>query len=546
MAISTENLLNAAVMQGLLDAHALEKLRFEAKKMRSDLLEDVLAFCRFPLSVLYRALATQYQMDFIYPLSFPVALDSLKKLPRALVRRRQVLPLVLNGEVVLATADPEDRATLDNVKRLLNIPVRIALSEPAALEMAIDRAFPEEYSANQDGDSVALLDDILKAAYLRHASDVHILPDESGMRVRLRADGVMQDYISPMAIGVAQTSIVSRIKVLARLDISEQREAQDGGFSYHLTAPIDQDYNIRVATAPVRLGERITMRLLAGAQKKITLHEIGMSDHDLSMFRKVIRKPYGIVLLTGPTGSGKSTTLYAALQEINTPEVNIMTVENPIEYVMEGVSQIQTSVKISFAEALRSFLRHDPDVLMVGEIRDEETADIALKAAMTGHLVFSTLHTNTSCGAVVRLVDIGCEPFLIGATLSAVIGQRLVRRLCPRCCQSRTTSMEERALLDSDDAEIFDAVGCASCQGTGYRGRVGLFETLWMDEVLLKLVSRGCTEEALEALAISRNRFVSMWEDGARKVLSGQTTLEELQLVAVKREVSLSPSELKG
>ncbi len=546
MALSTEHLLNAGVMQGLLEADALEKLRLNARRTRSDLLEDVLAHCRFPLSVLYRAVAAQHGMDFIYPLSFPVPADALKKLPRALVRKRQVLPLILNGEVLVATADPEDRATLDNVQRLLGARVRIALAEPATLEMAIDRALPEDYIAIQDGDAVALLDDVLKAAYLLHASDVHILPDEAGMRLRLRVDGVLQDYISPMAVGVAQASLVSRIKVLARLDISEQREAQDGGFSYHLAAPIDQDYNIRVATAPVRLGERITMRLLAGAQKKITLHEIGMSEMDLTMFRQVIRKPYGIILLTGPTGSGKSTTLYAALQEINTPDVNIMTVENPIEYVMEGVSQIQTGVKITFAEALRSFLRHDPDVLMVGEIRDEETADVALKAAMTGHLVFSTLHTNTTCGAVVRLVDIGCEPFLIGATLSAVIGQRLVRRLCPRCCKPREANAEELALLGCEHASVFDAVGCASCQGSGYRGRMGVFETLWLDDELLKLVSRGCTEEALESLAVRRKRMVSMWEDGARKVLSGLTTLEELQLVAMKREASLSTPELLG
>jgi len=347
----------------------------------------------------------------------------------------------------------------------------------------------------------------------------------------------LQDYnVNTDGNETVANGLISRIKVLSNLDIAEQREPQDGGMSYYLPAPIDSEFNIRVATAPTRLGERVTMRILGQEAHNLTLEKLGMSAEDLVMFRKSIRKPFGMILLTGPTGSGKSTTLFAALQEINAPDLNIMTVENPIEYVMEGVSQIQTGPKISFAGALRSLLRHDPDVLMVGEIRDEETADVALKAAMTGHLVFSTLHTNTAAGTVARLIDISCEPFLIGSTMNAVIAQRLVRRLCPHCRVEKAATAEERELLDvkTSVATIYEPKGCAYCQGSGYRGRLGLFETLWFDEELSKLVARGADEEELESRAGTRLR--SMWNDGAAKVLAGATTLSELQTVAVKRE----------
>jgi type IV pilus assembly protein PilB len=240
-----------------------------------------------------------------------------------------------------------------------------------------------------------------------------------------------------------------------------------------------------------------------------------------------------MILLTGPTGSGKSTTLFAALQEINHPDINIMTVENPIEYVMEGISQLQTGPKVSFADALRSFLRHDPDVLMVGEIRDHETADVSVKAAMTGHLVFSTLHTNNAVSAVTRLVDIGCEPFLIGSTMTAVIAQRLVRKLCPHCRRQRPATeaeLDEMAL--SGEVQLHDAVGCAICQGAGFSGRLGLFETLWFNEQLSRLVVQRVDEETLEKQAGNNLKF--MWQDGVEKVLLGLTTLDEVRNVATR------------
>jgi type IV pilus assembly protein PilB len=540
MALTEDHLINAAVQRGLIEVEVLNRLRGEARKLRSGLVAMVTAHYRFPVSALYRAYAEARGMDYIdlaaYGYTFP--LELLKKIPHSLISRKQVLPVSnASGIQMLALSDPDDRSTVDAVQRAVGRHLPIVLVDPQALRISIEKALAVNDApvAKLETDLVQMLDDILREAYLNRASDVHMVVEVNGLRVRLRVDGRLRDY--PVeADAMVAAGLVSRVKVLANLDISEQREPQDGGFSYKLAPPIDREFNIRVATAPTRLGERVTMRLLGQESQGLTLTDLGMLADDLMQFRQAIRKPFGMILLTGPTGSGKSTTLFAALQEINHPEINIMTVENPIEYVMDGVSQIQTGAKISFADALRSLLRHDPDVLMVGEIRDAETADVALKAAMTGHLVFSTLHTNTAVGTVARLIDIGCEPFLIGSTMNAVIAQRLVRRLCPHCKVARSANAEERDLLDVKEKEaiIYSPKGCAYCQGSGYRGRLGLFETLWFDEQLSKLVARGCTEDDIVSAAGSRLR--SMWDDGKVKVLAGATTIDELQTVAIKRD----------
>ena len=538
MPITIEQLLDAAVSRNLVEMEVLVRLRADARRLRADLMELVTAHHRIPASALYQAYAEARGLPFTDPVLATPPEHLLKKLPHSLMQRKLVLPLEeIDNTVLLAVACADDRATLDSVQRMLGRQIKIALAEPGALLVSINRALLQFGAprAMADVDVVAQLDEIFREAFLRRASDIHLMPEESGLRVRLRVDGRLQDYL-PRSEGGEVAALVSRVKVLSNLDIAEQREAQDGGFSYRLPPPIDREFNVRVATAPTRLGERVTMRLLGGQESTaITLPDLGMAEEDLRLFRQAIRKPFGMILLTGPTGSGKSTTLFAALQEIANPEINIMTVENPIEYFMEGVSQVQTGHKITFAEALRSFLRHDPDVLMVGEIRDEETADVALKAAMTGHLVFSTLHTNTACGTVVRLADIGCEAYLIGSTMNAVIAQRLVRRLCHHCRLARVPTAEEQEKLKiASSVVLYDPKGCAACQGKGYRGRLGLYETLWFDSDLSRFVSRGCDEEALESYAGSRLRY--MWQDGRDKVLRGMTTFDELCEVAVFKE----------
>lgn len=544
MPLAAEQLIDAAVRQRLIDADTLAELRVEARRERVDLLATIGAHFRLPLSAFYQAAAELRELPFVNPIGLTPPSALLKRVPQALARRKLIMPLEESEEgVLVATADPDDRQTLDSLQRLLGQPIRLAVAEPEALNVAISRNLATHTPAAAlapanvtDTDLVELLNAIVKEAFLRRASDIHMMQEEHGLRVRLRVDGKLQDYHTDADASVAN-GLISRIKVLSNMDIAEQREPQDGGMSFYLAPPIDTEFNVRVATAPTRLGERITMRLLGQEAETLTLTKIGMSDADMVEFRKAIRKPFGMILLTGPTGSGKSTTLFAALQEIKSPELNIMTVEDPIEYVMDGISQIQTGHKISFAGALRSLLRHDPDVLMVGEIRDEETADVALKAAMTGHLVFSTLHTNTAAASITRLADIGSEPYLIGATMNAVIAQRLVRRLCPHCRRRKTATAEERDLLDQGDKEtiIYEPVGCAACQGRGYRGRMGLFETLWFDENLSKLVSKGGSEEELETQALASGRLKPMWRDGTLKVLAGETSMAELQNVAVKR-----------
>lgn len=545
MALSHGELVEAAVDSGLIDAETVARLRAEVRGRREPLLEAITRHGRFPLAALYRALADARGLPFV-DLGVVIPSETLLKLvPAAVLRKRLVLPVVQEDDaVLLATADPDDRQTVTIFERLFGQPIRFALADPQTLESAIERALgvgtandtaPAGLSpAAAAMDAVALLDRILKEAYLRRASDVHLEPEAHGMRVRFRMDGRLQMFLSGLEPAVG-ASLLSRVKVLADLNIAEQRAPQDGRFSYQPSGMEGKECDIRVATMPTRWGERATLRLLGMETAELTLEMLGLSPQDLERFRTVIRRPYGIVLLTGPTGSGKTTTLYAAIREINQPHLNVMTIEDPVEYLIPGVSQVHVgwTDKVTFASALRSMLRHDPDVLMVGEIRDRETADMALRAAMTGHLMFSTLHTNTACGALTRLLDLGCEPYLIGSTLSAVIAQRLVRRLCPRCKRGRPATPAEAEVLGATDqeVEVSDPVGCAHCLGTGFRGRVGLFEPLWIDLRLAKLISRGATQTDIEAHVASS--LTTLRADGCAKVRAGITTLDEVLAVTI-------------
>jgi len=537
MAVRDEQLITASIETGLIEQSVVDQLRLSARRERVPLLSKILAHFRLPLSALHRALADEHGFRFITMSSSQLNTALTKKLPSSLINRKQMIVVTEGDESLLVVSDPSDRVSIDAALRLLGDTIPVVMTDPEHLRLTVKKVLANtavaqaSTTSSSDTDLIALLDQILRDAYLNRASDVHLMIEEEGIRVRFRVDGRLSDYPleTDPAIGAG---LISRVKVLSGLDISEQRMPQDGGFSYQLTAPMNMEFNIRVATAPTRLGERITMRLLGSESNTLTLTDLGFLESDLVEFKQAIRKPYGMILLTGPTGSGKSTTLCAALQEINRSDINIMTVENPIEYVIDGVSQIQTGPKINFADALRSLLRHDPDVLMVGEIRDSETADVAVKAAMTGHLVFSTLHTNNAVSAVTRLIDIGCEPFLIGSTMTAVIAQRLVRRLCRQCAKARPASEDELMMLGTDEqVDIFEPVGCPVCQGQGFRGRLGLFETLWFNEKLARMIAKGADEETLEASAGKSLKF--MWEDGCEKVLRGLTTLDEVRDVAV-------------
>ncbi len=378
-----------------------------------------------------------------------------------------------------------------------------------------------------DSPAVRLVNTVLIKASSVSASDIHFEPYEDETIVRIRMDGVLHDYTKiPNSL---YHEVVSRIKVMAKLNVAEKRVPQDGKIRVRIGS---KDYDIRVSTVPTLHGERVVLRLLEKTGSLLTLNELGLSKEDVEKVKRLAQRPYGIVLVTGPTGAGKSTTLYAMLLHVKNPKKNIITIEDPVEYQVKGISQIQVNPKVglTFAAGLRSILRQDPDIIMVGEIRDPETAEVAVQAALTGHLVLSTLHTNDAPSAITRLKDMGIEPFLIASSLEGVIAQRLVRKVCEHCKEPYEPTKEELRELGLPESERFvfyRGKGCEHCLGTGYRGRTGIFEVLELDEELKKLINQ--TQDANEIRKLARKKgFRTMLEDGIDKILKGITTSSEV------------------
>ncbi len=476
------------------------------------------------------------------------------KIPAPLAVRRQVLPFaVVDGHVYVACLNPEDRSALQAVERAVQLPVRPQRAEPESLRRALERLFgdgsaPASPAAPaaaprpprpadrrrapeaESEDAVALCDDLLRSAAVRQASDIHIDPSKDGVRVRFRVDGALEDYRRlPLA---AQSGMVSRLKVLAGMDIAEKRAPQDGRFTWSAGSG-SYAVDIRAATLPTKYGERMTLRLLALQTESLTLERLGMAPKDLAGFTEAIQKPHGLILLSGPTGSGKSTTLYAAIRRlIGRRELNVVTIEDPIEYDIAGVAQVEvdSADKVSFNKALRSVVRHDPDVVMIGEIRDGETADIAIKSALTGHLVFSTLHTNSAASSVTRLIDMGVARYLVAATIRLVVAQRLVRRACSHCREPRTLSEEEATLLGNRElAErtVFEPRGCMYCANKGFVGRLGLFEMMPVDASLSRHIAEGAEEgEIIEEMR--RRGIARLVDDAMEKLATGDTTVGDV------------------
>src|SRR6218665_1812508 len=490
--------------------------------------------------------------------------DVIKRVPINFAKTVRILPLFEEEDaVVIAVADPLDTTVLDHVRMLVGKDVhpRIALGSTItdAINSVYDRATNEaeqlvdELHA-QNLDSIAqeideakdILDDegdeapiirlvnsVLFRAAKERASDIHIEPMERELMVRFRVDGVLQEIIKPPKR--YQSAIISRVKVMGQLNIAEKRLPQDGRIRIKLAG---RDIDIRLSTIPTTYGERIVMRLLDKNTTLLDLTELGMASQMLEQMEHVIRRPHGIVLVTGPTGSGKTTTLYGALSRINTPDLNILTVEDPVEYQLKGIGQMAISPKIglTFAQGLRSFLRQDPDVIMVGEIRDKETAEIAIQASLTGHLVFSTVHTNDAASAITRLVDMGVEPFLVASSLTGILAQRLVRRVCPDCRVQYSPTDEElkeiglnRMTLRERHGvdKIYKATGCPSCSQNGYRGRTGIYELLLVDDTVRQLALKNVDSSTIKKAAGSHG-MRQLLDDGARKIAMGETTIAEV------------------
>lgn len=529
MALQDTLLINAVARSGLIDAGQLPALRQQARREHCSFLDMLCRVGRVPASAFFRAVADQFSMDWLDRSAFTLVPAWLDSLNGELLLRRQFLPVQQGDEIRVLVADPENRAVLDVVQRALNRPASLAMADPLLIEAELRRFYG---LPDRGQTAIELFDRIMCEAWLRKATDLHFEALEEGMQLRMRVDGQMQDCYFPMHKELAD-ALMTRLKVLSGLDIAEQFSAQDGGMSYRIQAwPGMNEIEMRVATLPTRWGERATLRILGQDTAELNLAELGMPDPILQAVNQSVQQPHGMLLVTGPTGSGKSTTLYAALRELDAHQLNILTVEDPIEQVVEGISQVQVSEKVNFADALRSFLRHDPDVMLVGEIRDHETAETAVRAAMTGHMVLSTLHTNNAVSTISRLVDVGCARFLIASTLSAILAQRLLRRLCTHCCTEVPADSQQLAMLQQEGPLVLKApVGCAHCMGTGYRGRVGIYELLQLSPELTRMIHEGADEQAIALAALESGALRSLWQDARQKVLEGITSLQEAMLL---------------
>ncbi len=538
-----------AVIEQALTAQEQSDLRLGELLLRAKAIDS---------TTLGKALALQLDLPFCEQLTELAEDDLLKQIPIAFAKERRIFPIRRKEDrIELAIADPLDGRALNDLTALTGCQLDIVVASADEILQAINRGYEqhadkaqnvaEEISGSDDSDQLGKLEpaDLLDAsdegpiirfvnsmltqAYKERASDIHIEPFETDLVVRYRIDGILYEVLRPPA--KAQASISSRIKIMANLNIAEKRLPQDGRFGVRIAG---KDVDVRVSTLPTAFGERIVLRLLDKSTNVLTLEEIGMGPELLRQVHSMIRKSHGIFLVTGPTGSGKTTTLYAALSLLNSREKNIITVEDPIEYQLEGVGQIQVNPKIdlTFAAGLRSILRQDPDIIMVGEIRDTETAEIAVQSALTGHMVFSTLHTNDAAGALTRLVEMGIEPFLAASSIVGVLAQRLVRNLCPHCREVYQPSPEllrEAGLPQGlpTGGRLYRAVGCDQCMDIGYRGRSGIYELLAIDEKVRDLLLRNQDAGAIKRASLAAG-MTSLREAGIAKALAGETSIEEI------------------
>ncbi|WP_411701130.1 GspE/PulE family protein [Conyzicola sp.] len=506
------------------------------------------------------ARAAQAELPFVELDEYPVDRTAVSLVPAAMCRRYHVLPVGIVGDILtLAMVDPGDVFAIDDVRAAARMQIRPVVASPSDIRQAIDRyhradgelsdltsALEEESSTdvvmageNEPGEDdapiVRFVNLLISQAIQDKASDIHIEPGEREVHVRYRIDGVLhQMQPAPKAI---QNGVISRLKIMSEIDIAERRKPQDGRMSVtHGGRKID----LRVATLPTVWGEKVVMRILDTSSTTVSMDNLALLPRNFAAYKSSYTKPYGMILVTGPTGSGKSTTLYTTLGAVARPEINVITVEDPVEYRMPGINQVQVNAKagLTFASALRSILRSDPDVVLIGEIRDHETAQIAIEASLTGHLVLSTLHTNDAPSAITRLTEMDIEPFLVGSALDCVVAQRLARRLCDRCKQPYQHDPEQLAALrfafdpNRPPPTLYRPVGCANCSNTGYRGRIGLHEVMMVTEQIERLAVTRASSAEIGKVAREQGLIPLRW-DGWAKIQMGLTSVEEIMRVVV-------------
>lgn len=583
MALSEKkNMGELLVELGLITQDQLAKAEKETKK-KGKRLDQVLVRLDFvDEEVITKALAdSYYHLPYVDLDNYLIDPSVTSLIPENLARQYKVMPLFKVGEILsVAVANPVNILTLDEVRKKTQCNVEVVISNESRIMRAINKYYGTENSLGEtlkfykedsdlsdfkeikikkghqlvvegiDPESletapiVKLLDLVFMHAIRDRASDIHFEPDENYFNVRFRIDGFLHEAVAlPKKI---HSTIISRIKVMAEMDIAENRSPQDGHFMLSIN---DREFEIRVSTFPTIYGENLVMRILDQTSPLLGLGELGFSPENLERYNALIKKPYGIILVTGPTGSGKTTTLYASLNMINSPSKNTITIEDPVEYRLKIIRQTQINPKagITFASGLRSILRQDPDVIMIGEIRDAETSKIAIQAALTGHLVFSTLHTNDAAEALTRLRDMGVEPFLIASSVIGVVAQRLVRRICFSCREAYDPGEEETRLIlgqtnDGSVPELFRGKGCPKCKGTGYYGRMGIFELLVVNDGIRELISENGTSKMIKEVARNTLNMKTFREDGLEKALEGVTTLEEVNRMTFEDSPSLTAS----
>ena len=508
---------------------------------------------------LVAALAQQIGLTFVDLSDYPVDGSAVTRVSDVVCRRHTALPIGYDeGKLVVAMADPANVFALDDIRSLTGMDLKPVVATKPDLLAAINRYHRGDAELDdltiameagketdddlsnikevvEDAPIVKFVNLLITQAIQDRASDIHIEPAERDLRVRFRIDGVLHEVMrSPKSI---TSGVTSRLKIMADINIAERRIPQDGRLSVNANG---KKIDLRVATLPTVWGEKIVMRILDNSNAMLKLSDLGFADENYEVYSRSFTKPYGMILVTGPTGSGKSTTLYATLNIVSKPEVNVITVEDPVEYRLPGINQVQTNVKagLTFAAALRSILRSDPDIVLLGEIRDHETAQIAIEAALTGHLVLSTLHTNDAPSAITRLTEMGIEPFLVGSALDCVLAQRLARKLCPKCKEayvpSREMMTENRFTWSDDEAlpTLYRPIGCSACSKTGYKGRLALHEVMAVSEDIERMAVEHASALAISKVALEQG-MITLREDGLRKVKAGITSIEEILRVVV-------------